>query len=213
MHIYFRMADPKPLCMALLLQVRKYLHVVLCFSPVGDKFRIRARQFPALVNCTMFDWFHGWPGEALVSVAQRFLADVPNVDEGVRDSIANHMAYAHQCVTEASVRYQESVRRFNYTTPKSYLELISLYKMLLAVSLCCIFCILSRMHVSNQASQVANIDHAAHQVVLVAVDTLPAVEHGNIGRELHCSTLCAEPIIAFFACSASVMTWSRPRSV
>jgi dynein heavy chain len=34
------------------LQVKKYLHVVLCFSPVGDKFRIRARQFPALVNCT-----------------------------------------------------------------------------------------------------------------------------------------------------------------
>lgn len=42
-------------------KVRKNLHIVLCFSPVGDKFRIRARQFPALVNCTMFDCFHGWP--------------------------------------------------------------------------------------------------------------------------------------------------------
>ena len=41
------------------------------------------------------------------------------------------MAYAHQCVTEASVRYLESFRRYNYTTPKSYLELISLYKSLL----------------------------------------------------------------------------------
>ena len=60
-----------------LLQVRKYLHVVLCFSPVGDKFRIRARQFPALVNCTSFDWFHTWPSEALVSVAARFLVDIP----------------------------------------------------------------------------------------------------------------------------------------
>ena len=29
-------------------------------------------------------------------------------------------------------RYLESVRRYNYTTPKSYLELISLYKSLLA---------------------------------------------------------------------------------
>ncbi len=29
-------------------------------------------------------------------------------------------------------RYLESVRRYNYTTPKSYLELISLYKGLLA---------------------------------------------------------------------------------
>ncbi|PNW78281.1 hypothetical protein CHLRE_09g403800v5 [Chlamydomonas reinhardtii] len=112
-------------------KVRKFLHIVLCFSPVGDKFRIRARQFPALVNCTMFDWFHGWPGEALVSVAQRFLVDVPNMEEVVRENIAYHMAYAHQCVSEASERFKEAFRRYNYTTPKSYLELISLYKMLL----------------------------------------------------------------------------------
>lgn len=50
-------------------KVRKYLHVVLCFSPVGDSFRIRARQFPALINNTVIDWFQPWPQEALVSVA------------------------------------------------------------------------------------------------------------------------------------------------
>lgn len=43
--------------------MRKYLHVVLCFSPVGERFRVRARQFPALVNCTTMDWFHAWPSE------------------------------------------------------------------------------------------------------------------------------------------------------
>jgi dynein heavy chain len=42
------------------------------------------------------DWFHGWPGEALVSVAQRFLVDVPDVDESTRSTIAYHMAFAHQ---------------------------------------------------------------------------------------------------------------------
>ena len=38
-------------------------HVVLCFSPVGDLFRIRAmhRRFPVLINCTSIDWFHAWP--------------------------------------------------------------------------------------------------------------------------------------------------------
>jgi dynein heavy chain len=72
------------------------LHVVLCFSPVGDKFRIRARQFPALVNCTQLDWFHGWPAEALLSVATRFLADVPDVNEELRVSMAQYMAQAHQ---------------------------------------------------------------------------------------------------------------------
>jgi dynein heavy chain, axonemal len=106
--------------------------VVLCFSPVGDKFRIRARQFPALVNCTAFDWFHGWPHEALVSVAQRFLVEIPDLEEETRSSIAKHMAFVHTEVTSASVSYFQAARRYCYTTPKSYLELISLYKELLA---------------------------------------------------------------------------------
>ncbi|KAF6251999.1 flagellar outer dynein arm heavy chain beta [Scenedesmus sp. NREL 46B-D3] len=113
-------------------KVRRYLHVVLCFSPVGDKFRIRSRQFPALVNCTQLDWFHGWPAEALLSVATRFLADVPDVNEELRVSMAQYMAQAHQYVSEASQQYLQSFRRYNYTTPKSYLELIALYKLLLA---------------------------------------------------------------------------------
>ena len=49
------------------------MQVVLCFSPVGSTIRVRARKFPALVNCTNIDWFHEWPEEALVSVSYRFL--------------------------------------------------------------------------------------------------------------------------------------------
>lgn len=37
-----------------------------------------------------------------------------------------------QYVSEASQQYLQSFRRYNYTTPKSYLELIALYKLLLA---------------------------------------------------------------------------------
>lgn len=72
----------------------------------------------------------------------------------MRESIANHMAYAHQCVTEASVRFLEAFRRYNYTTPKSYLELISLYKQLLEVRLCvraCVrFCVLFSCKLINE---------------------------------------------------------------
>jgi dynein heavy chain len=112
-------------------KVRKYLHVILCFSPVGDKFRIRARQFPALVNCTVFDWFHSWPHEALVSVSQRFLMEIPDLEEEVRENIAYHMAYVHQTTSQAAVRFRDMLRRHVYSTPKSFLELISLYKGLL----------------------------------------------------------------------------------
>ena len=46
--------------------------------------------------------------QALVSVASRFLTDIPDVDEAMRSNIAHHMAYAHQSVTDASQRYKAS---------------------------------------------------------------------------------------------------------
>ena len=56
--------------------VRDNLHVILCFSPIGDPIKIRTRRFPALVNCVVIDWFQPWPEEALTSVSKRFLGDV-----------------------------------------------------------------------------------------------------------------------------------------
>ncbi len=50
-------------------RLKDNLHVVLCFSPVGNKFRERARKFPALFNECSIDWFLSWPEEALCSVA------------------------------------------------------------------------------------------------------------------------------------------------
>ena len=42
-------------------RVKANLHMALCFSPVGDDFRNRAKKFPALINNTVIDWFHPWP--------------------------------------------------------------------------------------------------------------------------------------------------------
>ena len=38
-------------------QVRKYLHICLAFSPIGDAFRTRLRMFPALVTNTTINWY------------------------------------------------------------------------------------------------------------------------------------------------------------
>jgi dynein heavy chain len=57
-------------------RVRRQLKVVLCFSPVGSTLRVRARKFPAIINCTAINWFHEWPQEALISVSKRFLEEL-----------------------------------------------------------------------------------------------------------------------------------------
>ncbi|XP_036372722.1 dynein heavy chain 9, axonemal [Megalops cyprinoides] len=114
-------------------RVRRQLKVALCFSPVGSKLRVRSRKFPAVVNCTAIDWFHEWPQEALESVSLRFLQEVENIEPEVKDSVSKFMAYVHTTVNKSSKSYLANERRFNYTTPKSFLEQIKLYQNLLAL--------------------------------------------------------------------------------
>jgi dynein heavy chain len=112
-------------------KVRKNLHLALCFSPVGDAFRFRARMFPGVINCTSMDWFHEWPREALVDVAQRFLAEIDFPEEDLFKRIAANMAEVHLSIGEANKLFLAQERRYNYTTPTSFLELINFYKQLL----------------------------------------------------------------------------------
>jgi dynein heavy chain len=110
---------------------RKNLHIALCFSPVGPRFRVWARMFPGLINATTIDWFSDWPEDALIDVAGRFLKEVNFGDEEIKEKVGKHMAYVHLSIDEANQRFRAQMRRNNYTTPTSFLELINFYKMLL----------------------------------------------------------------------------------
>ncbi|XP_029686913.1 dynein axonemal heavy chain 9 isoform X2 [Takifugu rubripes] len=112
-------------------RVRRQLKVALCFSPVGNKLRDRSRKFPAVVNCTAIDWFHEWPQEALESVSFKFLQKVENIEPQMKESFSKFMAYVHMSVNDKSKEYLANERRYNYTTPKSFLEQIKLYCSLL----------------------------------------------------------------------------------
>ena len=112
-------------------RVRKQLKVVLCFSPVGSTLRVRGRKFPAVVNCTCIDWFHEWPDEALMSVSMNFLGTEESIPSNIRKSICQFMSFVHQSVNDMSKVYAQNDKRFNYTTPKSFLELVNLYSKVL----------------------------------------------------------------------------------
>eukprot|EP00904_Undaria_pinnatifida_P003150 jgi/Undpi1/12836/HiC_scaffold_7.g02503.m1 len=107
-------------------RVRANLHVVLCFSPVGDAFRSRCRRFPGLINCTQIDLFRPWPRDALVKVSLCFLEDMELGDDEVR---LDWEVRSYKLTV--SQRFLEDEGRYNYTTPKSFLELIDFYKELL----------------------------------------------------------------------------------
>jgi len=112
-------------------QVKENLHVVLCFSPIGDPIKVRTRRFPALVNCVTIDWFQPWPEEALLSVSKRFLSSLDLGTEEEKANVINFMPYSFIAVNQASALFMERERRYNWTTPKSFLELIALYKSML----------------------------------------------------------------------------------
>jgi dynein heavy chain, axonemal len=116
-------------------RVRSNLHLVLCFSPIGDAFRQRLRMFPSLVNCCTIDWFREWPDDALRSVASSFYADA-ELDTPQHPTLSQGIILAcvgiHQSVERKSKKFFDELRRFNYVTPTSYLELLTTFLKLLA---------------------------------------------------------------------------------
>uniref|UniRef100_H2YSD8 AAA+ ATPase domain-containing protein n=1 Tax=Ciona savignyi TaxID=51511 RepID=H2YSD8_CIOSA len=111
-------------------RVNRCLHVVLAFSPVGDDFRTRLRNFPSLINCCTIDWFQAWPDDALEMVANHFLDEV-EMSQSMRQAAVKMCKYFHQDVRLLSDKYFDSLRRRTFITPTSYLELIKTFKRLL----------------------------------------------------------------------------------
>ena len=110
-------------------RVKQNLHVVLCFSPVGEKFRSRALKFPGLISGCTINWFQPWPKEALVSVATHFLQEFPiQCTAEAKRNLFKTMASVQDSVSVACNNYFQRFRRTTHVTPKSFLSFINSYK-------------------------------------------------------------------------------------
>ncbi|KAF8278750.1 Inner arm dynein 5-1 [Trypanosoma cruzi] len=110
---------------------RDNMHVVLTMSPVGEPFRRRLRMFPSLVNCCTIDWFDQWPVDALNSVASLIFTHL-TLEEEMKERLIELCVSIHVDVQERSEEFFDELRRHNYTTPSSYLELLTCYRSLLS---------------------------------------------------------------------------------
>lgn len=115
----------------LIYRIKKNIHIILSMSPVGDTLRVRVRKFPGLLTSTSVDWYHAWPEEALISVASRKISELGKFDESL-DKISASTANIHTSLREFNDQFEKQERRYNYTTPKSYLELINFFKMIVS---------------------------------------------------------------------------------
>jgi len=114
--------------------VRENLHIVLAFSPVGSKLRERCLQFPSIINCCTIDWYDRWPTEALYSVAEKEYKSQNQLGIGEYvEALSTLSVEIHTDIIEYSEKFYNELKRKNYTTPTSYLELLKLYIEMLKV--------------------------------------------------------------------------------
>uniref|UniRef100_A0A2S2QIW0 Dynein heavy chain 3, axonemal n=1 Tax=Sipha flava TaxID=143950 RepID=A0A2S2QIW0_9HEMI len=108
-------------------RVKEKLHLTLAMSPIGDAFRNRLRMFPSLINCCTIDWFTVWPEDALEKVAEYYLHDM-SIPHDIAISCVTICKEFHTTARDASIRFYKTLKRYNYVTPTSYLELIKIFK-------------------------------------------------------------------------------------
>ncbi|XP_066532241.1 dynein axonemal heavy chain 8-like isoform X2 [Hoplias malabaricus] len=173
-------------------RAKKNLHVVLCFSPVGEKFRTRCLKFPGLISgCTM-DWFTPWPNEALVAVSQYFLSEFHMVcSTEVKKAVIQTMGIYHDKVSSACESYFERFRRRTHVTPKSYLSFISGYKTVYTEKYSFINTLAERMNVG-----LAKLMEASESVAQLSKDLMVKE------KELSVASVKADKVLAEVTVSA-----------
>lgn len=129
-------------------RIRKYLHIALVFSPIGESFRTNLRSYPSIINCSTIDWFEQWPHEALSRVAKCFITSMSTSSSNRPEESADQhhsldvcrelsteetavvelLLYFHESINKYNGVFREETGRISYVTPAAYLDLLRCYQ-------------------------------------------------------------------------------------
>lgn len=107
-------------------RIKDNMHLSICMSPIGEKFRNYTRMYPALINNTTIDWFMPWPLEALTEVADRFIG-IMEIDQKFKSGLSQLSAYLHFVAQKEADDMKKELRRIFYVTPTNFVELLKGY--------------------------------------------------------------------------------------
>ncbi|KAI7858782.1 dynein heavy chain [Circinella umbellata] len=127
-------------------QVMRNLHVVFTMNPPEGGLASRAATSPALFNRCVLDWFGDWPDQAFYQVGIEFTKtldlDVPTfapplnlpiayrnlpIPPSHRETVVNALVFVHQSLYEINSKLSKRQGRYNYCTPRHFLDFISHY--------------------------------------------------------------------------------------
>ena len=125
--------------------VQRNLHVVFTMNPANPDFANRSASSPALFNRCVIDWFGDWTDDGLLQVALEFTKylDIPassftkdmeqqeSIMEGTEKRIDPKNELVSQCIVEIhsvvrelNLKFSKSAKKFNYITPRDFLDFI-----------------------------------------------------------------------------------------
>ncbi|MBW0465869.1 hypothetical protein O181_005584 [Austropuccinia psidii MF-1] len=127
-------------------QVARNLHVVFTMNPPENGLASRAATSPALFNRCVLDWFGDWSDQAFYQVGMEFTRTldldssqyIPPANFPVRyrhlalppvhrTAIINALVAVHMSMYDTNHRLARRQGRFNYATPRHYLDFINNY--------------------------------------------------------------------------------------
>ncbi|KAI0762764.1 dynein heavy chain protein 1 [Fomes fomentarius] len=127
-------------------QVAKNLHVVFTMNPPENGLASRAATSPALFNRCVLDWFGDWSDQAFYQVGMEFTntldLDLPAYNPPTmfpiayrdlsmppthRAAVVNALVHVHQSMHQINQRLSRRQGRYNYVTPRHYLDFINHY--------------------------------------------------------------------------------------